>query len=647
MDANQSTRTRSPWKTYSAAFLRSTNVKFPLLLWTFCSRISGLRINSWAEAFLRVFWGRISQLVLKFSPCFRRGFHILAYVLFVSTISWSQNTNIKVRLYSLHSEPRIKITAKTGDLAWRTCEHCEAGHAAVLTLETSSQGLRIAGQDQEQKQIFIEGDYRVEPSEGLLLVMNFPIEVRAEQHSLSVLLTVPLEDYVVAALAGESGTFQHDESLKAMAVAVRTYAVRFRPRHASEGFDFCDSTHCQTLNFKGISPQVRAAVMATKGEMLWYQGSPAATFYHQNCGGALAAAQESWPDLRAPYLKQQADPYCVRGAPLPWQAQLDRKKLESALRTQGLTVPQDWEKLEIVSRTSSGRALKLAFRQASSDARPAGYGSQLISASTLRFAIGRAFGWNQVRSDLYEIKTTPDSVIFTGRGAGHGIGLCQAGAEEMAREGQSYKEILAFYYPGTLLGSSAQGLAWHKQQGERFEMLSTQPAQDTEVLHTADSLLPDVESELGWKLDFKPQLKVYPTLDAFRDSTGQAGWIAAFTRGHIISLQPLAVLKKKAILDSTLRHELTHLLIEARARPHTPLWFREGLVLYFADAKHNSEPVQMSATEIEKAFARTQDRQVLDRAYAAARTKVAQMVQQNGKVTVLLWLTNGLPEGIR
>ena len=567
-----------------------------------------------------------------------------------SSRSLAQTSNLKVRLYSLHPEQRIKITGKTGDLAWKTCAHCEATHAAQVTLEASGEGLKVSGQGQEQKQVFIEGTYRIEPSEGLALAMNFPLEVRAEKGALKVFLTLPIEDYVAAALAGESGTFEHAESLKAMSIAIRTYAARFRQRHANEGFDFCDSTHCQTLNFKGISAQVRAAVAATKSEMLWFQGTPAAAFYHQNCGGSLAAAQESWPDLHAPYLKQHADPYCVRGTPLPWKAQLSRTELETALKSQGLNVPARWEALQIVSRTASGRALKLAFVDRGQTA-SAVAGSQLISASTLRFAIGRALGWNQVRSDLYEVATNHDDVIFSGRGAGHGVGLCQAGAEEMAKEGQSYKQILAFYYPRAELGGSAQGLVWQKREGERFEMLSTQPNQDAEALRAAEAILPALESELGWKLDFKIQMKVYPTLDAYRDSTGQAGWIAAFTRSHKISLQPVAVLEKKSALQSTLRHEFVHLLIEARAHANTPLWFHEGLALYFADrasdSARNFEPVQMTDAELERAFSQTQDRQGLERAYAAARTKVAQMIQRNGKETVLLWLTNGLPDRAR
>jgi stage II sporulation protein D len=271
----------------------------------------------------------------------------------------------------------------------------------------------------------------------------------------------------------------------------------------------------------------------------------------------------------------------------------------------------------------------------------------MISASALRFAIGRAFGWNEVRSDLYEIENTSISVIFSGRGSGHGAGLCQAGAEEMAREGRSYREILAFYYPGTSLGQSASaGLRWQRRSGKRIELLSTRPEEESGALEAAEKILPALESDLGWRLDFKLQggtttIKVYPSLDAYRNSTGQPGWVAAFTRGQTISLQPLATLRARSILESTLRHELAHLLIEVRAHPGTPLWFREGLVLYFTDGR-NPEPVLMTEAELEAALRRPQDRRNIERAYAAARTRVARMIEQNGKEVVLEWLSRGL-----
>ena len=568
----------------------------------------------------------------------RRAVLLLAVLLLAGQPAFSQTTALTIRLYSLHPEHHIRVEASAGQLTWRACEKCRANASETLSIEATAQGIRIAGNSDAptQQRLFLEGSYRLVPEQGLRLAASFPLQFKAERGLLVILATVPLEDYVAAALAGESGNFTSPESLKAMAVAIRTYAARFRPRHQPEGFDFCDNTHCQTLNLKGISSQARSAVEATHGQLLWSHGMPAATFYHQNCGGTLAAGSEAWPDLDAPYLRQHDDPYCRRASLLPWKAQLNRRELEKALREQRLAVPQAWSKLEITARTPSGRVRKLTFHSPSLP-------PQLISGSSLRFAIGRHFGWNQVRSDLYEVETTEDSVIFTGRGAGHGVGLCQAGAEQMAKEGLSYRRILEFYYPGASVALTAQGLQWEKRQSEHFELLTTQPGPDAQLLSVAENLLTVLEADLGWRLNFKPQIKIYPTLDAYRNSTGQPGWIAAYTRGSVISLQPLDTLRNKSILESTLRHEFTHLLVEARAHPGTPLWFREGLVLYLADPRQNVAPVMMTEKAMEAALQHPADRQALEKTYAAARTKVVQIIQKNGRGAVLGWLSSGLP----
>jgi stage II sporulation protein D len=551
----------------------------------------------------------------------------------------TSGVSVSVRLYSLHPQQYLQLTARTGSLRWRTCDRCIANEASQLSVRASGNKVQVEGGSSVER-LFVEGGYRIDPQHGLKIALSAPLQLTARDGLLTVIAAMPLEDYVAAAVEGESASFTHPESLKAMAVAVRTYAARFRPRHASEGFDFCDNTHCQNLNFTGPTAQVQAAVEATRGELLWYQGSPAATYYHQNCGGTLAAGEEVWPTVHAPYLREHTDPYCKQGAPLSWKAEFSRVEFEKALRDQGIIIPAAWTALTVEARGPSGRALKLAFRGGNQP-------PQLISASTLRFAIGRSFGWNRVRSDLYEVETNSATMVFNGHGAGHGVGLCQAGAEEMAREGKSYRAILDFYYPGTKWGRSAQGLEWQTRASDSFELKSIQPDQDAEVLIAAERALGTLQTELGWKLDFKVQLRVFPTLDTYRDATGQPGWIAAYTRGHIISLQPAGTLKAKSILESTLRHEFTHLLVESRARVDTPLWFREGLVLYLAEPEKAFTPVVMTEREMETALEHPGSQESLRRAYAAAHTRVARLVQQNGRDAVLLWLSSGLPDASR
>jgi len=567
-----------------------------------------------------------------------RALRFVLTLLCLAVPAHSQNNGngvpVSVRLYSLHPQQQLRIVARAGSLHWRTCERCTSVDAGELAVHATGNQVQV-NNDPSAEHVFIEGEYRIEPQQGLKISFSAPLELRASAGLLTVLASVPLEAYVAAALEGESATFSNPESLRAMAVVVRTYAARFRPRHGEEGFDFCDNTHCQNLNFTGPTPAIRAAVEATRGELLWYRGEPAATYYHQNCGGTLAAGEEVWPTVHEPYLRSHADPYCKQGAPLPWKAEFSREEFDRALRQQGLSVPTSWTELAVERRGASGRALRLAFISPSQPPLP-------ISASSLRFAIGRSLGWNRIRSDLYEIQTTPTSVSFNGRGAGHGVGLCQSGAEEMAREGKSYRQILEFYYPGTQLGTSAQGLAWQTRESEFFELKSTQPDIDSEVLKIAQTNLDTLHAGVGWRPEFKIQLRVFPNLDAYRDSTGQPGWIAAYTRGHTISLQPLATLKERAILDSTLRHELTHLFVESRAHAGTPLWFREGLVLYLSEPE-NATPVVMTEREMEHTFDKPESQESLRRAYLAARNRVAQMVQRNGRDTVLQWLSSGLP----
>jgi stage II sporulation protein D len=139
-------------------------------------------------------------------------------------------------------------------------------------------------------------------------------------------------------------------------------------------------------------------------------------------------------------------------------------------------------------------------------------------------------------------------------------------------------------------------------------------------------------------------LQVFPTLDRYRDATGQPGWVAATTRGQTVRLQPLAQLRKRSILESTLRHEFFHLLIEPHARSSTPLWFREGLVLYLAEpSKRNSRPVTFTDKEIEEILRNPGTREKQEKAYVAARSRVASLIQQNGSSAVLDWLSSGIP----
>jgi stage II sporulation protein D len=139
---------------------------------------------------------------------------------------------------------------------------------------------------------------------------------------------------------------------------------------------------------------------------------------------------------------------------------------------------------------------------------------------------------------------------------------------------------------------------------------------------------------------------VYPTVAAFRDATGEPGWVAASTRGRTIRLQPTDVLRDAGTLESTLRHESLHVLVESHAKPGTPLWFREGLVLYLAQANGGTRAnvTFESVAALEKALRAPASEQELRQAYAEAQSRVAKLAREHGKETLVNWLQDGMPE---
>lgn len=414
------------------------------------------------------------------------------------------------------------------------------------------------------------------------------------------LRTLPLDEYVTGVLGGEASGMASAEALKALAIAARTYAVRFRGRHRDEGFDFCDRAHCQSFHPESANEKIRAAVDATSGELLWYKGSPAATYYSQDCGGVTEAARFVWPELDVSYLGQREDPNCPREQ---WTANLTTADIARALRDSSLKAPAKLAS-RVIERSPSGRALRLDLG-----------GGDTISASTLRFAVGRSLGWSKLRSDLYTVHAAGEGLMFEGRGTGHGVGLCQHGAERMRG---THREILSFYYPGTVLGLSASGIQWQALSGEHVELRSTAPSRDRDLIGIAEKLLTEAESTTGLRLLFRPQIRVYPTVAIFRNATGEPGWVAASTRGRVIRVQPAGANR------DVLRHEIFHLLIESHASAALPWWFREGLALSLAGG-----PQPSAAT------------------YSDARKRVDECMRRYGKTAVLGWLTAGLPPELK
>ena len=559
----------------------------------------------------------------------------LSMLLFSATPIFAQQPDIRVRLLTLFQLTRASLQPTPGtQVSWSTGA---AKH--VFNQETSVRYhagvIEIAGHSAPK--FIIDGDFRINTGLGPLRHRQGKVEISCHDNSLLFIAIMPVEEYVANVLQGETAGTMPEEALKAMSVAIRSYTTRFRERHKEDGFDFCDTTHCQFLRLEP-QPTVVAAVKQTSGLLLWDRGTPLAAFYHKDCGGRSEDVKAIWGDQSSPSLISHPDGYCVR-TEHGWRAEISRADLDRVIHSAGLQVPPDWDRIAVAERTGSGRAHTLRFSRGRWES------GALVSASTLRFAIGRSLGWATLKSDWYEVLSQGDHFIFVGKGVGHGVGLCQTGMMEMAREGKTYRDILAFYYPGAEIGKSAKGIQWTAVPTESFE-LRVVNASDRIVSRTAArSALQWATQRSGLALHSLPLIEVYPTVAMFRDATGEPGWVAASTHNQHVRIEPPSVLRDK--FESVLRHEFLHMLVEDNTAPGTPLWFREGLVVFLGGDPVPAKDVTMSGREIEQAITSRSSDAEMRAAYAQAAAMVRDMDREGGRSKLLDWLRNGLPQNVR
>jgi stage II sporulation protein D len=516
--------------------------------------------------------------------------------------------------------------------------------AAPIKVEWSQDGLRTTP-GRAIKRIALSGGFRMQAAGAQDVVAAGSWAITWRPDGIRVLLTLPSEDYVIAALSGEAAPDEPMASLKAMAISMRTFALSNANRHQSEGFGLCDSTHCQALHFGKARPEVERAVQETAGETLWSGGDRAHVYYTQHCGGMSEPASAVWPAEQAVYLAgRRADPYCLRRSPAAWHAQVALTQLSEIFNAQGWQTPSPIDEIRVIRRGATGRAELLAVTGVGAPAR--------LSASSFRFAVNRALGWNQIRSDWYTASMSGPALEISGKGYGHGVGLCQAGAYEMAVEGKSAAEILNFYFPGTAIGITSADHGWQQVAGAGWTLLTTDPAgpllaEGNAAWAKAQSLLGKPAGSGGPTV--QPTVRELPTTELFRQTTGEPGWMLASTRGRTVFLQPATVRQNNGGSETLLLHEFLHVLVEQQAGEHAPLWLREGLVETLASpGKSMSELIDLPPNEVDAALAHPADATVSRHAHQVAARMTALLCARYGVTTVREFLRNGVPsEAIR
>jgi stage II sporulation protein D len=264
----------------------------------------------------------------------------------------------------------------------------------------------------------------------------------------------------------------------------------------------------------------------------------------------------------------------------------------------------------------------------------------------LHFGINRNLGWNRIRSDLYTVVIANGMLHFTGHGYGHGVGLCQNGAFQMALEHHTAAEILAFYFPDTHPGLTPSGGLWHEETLGPVTLRTitpnpyvTQAAQF--AWQRALALLPPVGETP------QPTVILAPTTELFRQLASSPGYLLAVTRGSQITLQPLPILKRNSPIEPLLLHELLHTLIESESTDKAPLWLREGLAEALADVHSAYTPPASTLATIEHRLTDPQSLAEFQRAHRDAAAIVRSLGHTYSLAVMRQWLRDGVPTQIQ
>jgi stage II sporulation protein D len=548
-------------------------------------------------------------------------------------------STLRVGMWTLWHDREVvlKAAGPDGRITLRTCERCTSQslpQAANVRADGNALAISSGKTTSRSAGAWLTGTVTL-TAHGETVTLQNPVTITARAGLLIIAVTLPVESYVERVVASESGPADTQQSLRALAIVVRTFALHELHGHAD--YDLCDSTHCQLLHWGGIPtrrPGAHAATLVTAGETLWFHGQRALAYFNKDCGGRTASPTEIWPRAHAvPYLPSQPDRSCTAGGGSEWSSELTRADLSTALAAAGVSAP-GWRHLTVERRGESGRAVTLRLD------------ATQVSAESFRLAVGQALGWNRIPSTWFEVSQESDRFLFHGRGWGHGVGLCQKGAAAMAAGGRSTEEILQQYFPSAQQGDEATGRAWKEFKGNSL-ILESLDAADASYVPQLARARAEASQRSGMNATQPITVRAFASTPAFRDATLAPGWVAAFTEGEWIGTQPLRILAAHRLLNATMLHEFLHALVENEAGPQAPLWFREGLVEVWSEgAIGTTAPPALSLIAANAALAHSFNEAESESAHRAAGWYAARLLDRYGREKALEWLRSGIPSGV-
>ena len=251
---------------------------------------------------------------------------------------------------------------------------------------------------------------------------------------IQVVNVLKMNEYLYGVLPSEIMPGWPIEALKAQAVAARTYAYYHIMKNNSTYYDLDASTNFQV--YRGMVSETdttNKAVDSTSGIIMVYNSIPILAYFHSTCGGRTADDRFVWKGEDLPYLTSVNCSYCKNSPVYSWQVNISLDEIYEALLKKYKTVGQI---RAITLGREDNRVSNIKIEHANGIIRMTGNDFRMM------------FEAKKIKSLYFEAKQTRNGLILNGHGWGHGVGMCQWGAKEMAGQGKNFYDILRFYYRG-------------------------------------------------------------------------------------------------------------------------------------------------------------------------------------------------------
>ena len=347
--------------------------------------------------------------------------------------------DLRINLYHPHVINAVLISCASGSYSCRDnkgeVHHLRPGEHLLLVSDNNT--LWIRDQDERWNGCSSVTFQALDENAMLRIKPVRPVFEQREYHghleanilfkSIQLINVIDLERYLMGVVETEVGPVAPLELYKVQAIIGRTYAIRNRDKHNHEGYNLCDGTHCQAYKGRNRwSEDVEIAVEVTNGMIITGKDSvPVMAVFHSNSGGETQAADRRWL-VDQSCLKPILDPFSTGMPHAVWNKKIPASQWIGYLRDKGFQLADDVDPESLNAK----QVHRKKYYHAGND--------------SLRYVNIRE-DWD-LNSAFFSIRHSDGYFILDGKGYGHGVGLSQEGALNMARKGYHYTQILQYYF---------------------------------------------------------------------------------------------------------------------------------------------------------------------------------------------------------